>query len=457
MDIQLIGLVFFAVGISFFKYGANFAIKMFVPSTLLASCAAFIVPGLGAATVQPAHLLLGFLTLCVLKNKHYWKPMLNCMTFPREGFWLVAIAVYGVVGSYLFPRIFAGSTYVNAIGATEFGFSFVQVPLGPSSGNITQSIYFCGDVICFLICYAIAQTREGFMSIVSAMLIYCGLNIVFALLDLATFWTGTGFLLDLIRNSTYTLHNETVVYGLKRIVGSFTEASAFAYAAIGAFAFTLRLWLGGVAKLLTLALTVVNGLLIIFSTSTTGYAALPVIIVYIYITTFIRFIRKPVPSTVNIFLTFTPLFVVLLVCYIFLNPSYTETVMSYLNLLLFDKSSSSSAIDRGQWNTSAINAFRATYGLGAGIGSVRASSFIYAVMANLGALGSAFYLGFIALTQLRREGQPLDMFTMEARAAARAACMGILISASISGALIDLGLPFFVLSALATAASRLET
>jgi hypothetical protein len=149
------------------------------------------------------------------------------------------------------------------------------------------------------------------------------------------------------------------------------------------------------------------------------------------------------------------LLIAVLIAVILLNPTTAETVRSFLNILLFDKSSSDSAIDRGRWNQAAVEAFLATYGFGAGIGSVRASSFALAVLANLGGVGIVAYGAFLLLTLFRRAPRPLDWFIVEVRAAARTACVALLIAATISGALIDLGLPFFILAGLACAANDL--
>ncbi len=454
MDVQFIGVVVFALGICFLIRGPELGFYVFISSAVLGSCAAAILTSVGNSTLQPAHLLLGFLTLSILMNKQYLKPIVYCMTFPREGFWFVATAVYGGVTAYLYPRIFAGRVYVNAIGATEFGFPFIQVPLGPSSGNITQSVYFFGNVLCFLMCYAYARTEAGFRTVFNAMLLYCFMNIVFAVLDLATFWTNTTYLLEFIRNSTYKLHNETVIYGLKRIVGSFTEASAFAYATIGILGFTLRLWLGGVKPILTLSLSIISALLIIFSTSSTAYAALPLLMAFIFATSFVRAVRGPVPLTAKLFLVFTPLFVVFVATAVMVNPTSSAIIKSFMDTLLFDKSTSDSGLERASWNQAAINSFFSTYGFGAGVGSVRSSSFVLAVIGNMGLVGTILYFTFIGLVLLKRDKKPIPVFAFEVRAACRTGCIGILISAIISGALIDLGLPFYIFAALATAASH---
>jgi hypothetical protein len=74
-------------------------------------------------------------------------------------------------------------------------------------------------------------------------------------------------------------------------------------------------------------------------------------------------------------------------------------------------------------------------------------------LANLGVPGTLTYAAFIAVSLLG--GPPDDLLPANVaaiRAAARGACFGLLIAATVSGALIDLGLPFFIFAALACAA-----
>jgi len=51
-------------------------------------------------------------------------------------------------------------------------------------------------------------------------------NLTFAGLDLATYFTGTTEVLSFIRNANYAMLVEDQAAGFKRIVGSFPEASS---------------------------------------------------------------------------------------------------------------------------------------------------------------------------------------------------------------------------------------
>ncbi|WP_131118788.1 hypothetical protein [Lichenihabitans psoromatis] len=452
MTIGLIGFITLLLGLLALARGPALAMMIFAPLTLLGSAAAMLLGGAGS--IQPAHLFLGFVTLILASRRSFWTATLRSLTFPNDGFWLLVTVSYGVFGAIFFPRVLAGITSVNAIGVTDYGPSLLRVPLGPSSGNITQSIYLVADLMCFLLARSFAGTPLGFSTLTKAMLLYCTMNIAFALIDVATFWTNTGFLLDFIRNADYQLHIETVVTGLKRIVGSFTETSSFAYASLGCLGFAAELWLAGIWPRRSLALSAMSLVLLLFSTSSTAYAATPLVLAWLYGSSLLRAARDRVTPATYGFLAFTPLAVLVVVAVIVLNPVADQTMRDFLTVMLFDKGSSQSGIERGQWNETALQNAIDTFGLGGGLGSIRASSFPIALLSNLGIPGTIAFTLFLASIFLRRASRPIDDDAGPVQRAARTACVGLLIGATVSGALVDLGMPFFLFAALASAEPR---
>lgn len=449
MSVEPIGGVTILLGLIALFRGADFALSVFIPLTLLGAAGAILLGGSG--TIQPAHLMLGFVALTVFNRPGRLGPVVRSLTFPREGFWFCALAAYGIAGAYLLPRLFAGVTGINAIGATEHGSSLVLVPLGPTSGNVTQSIYLTADFICFLAILTYASTTRGFANIVRALLVYAGANIAFAGVDLVTGLTGTGFLLDFIRNADYQLHVDETTGGLRRIVGSFTETSAFSYAAVGSLGFTAQLWLVGYKPWLTGALSFASLTLLAFSTSTTAYVATPVLLAVLYIGSAARATRGRASAMTFVFLAIAPLVAVLLGLVVALTPAASRAIIEFLDVVIFQKSGSQSGMERAQWNQTALQNFIDTYGMGGGLGSIRASSFPLAVLSNLGVIG---VLCFSMLFQrLFLASWPATQNTKEAqvRGAAQIACVGILMAATVSGALVDLGLPFYIFAGLAFA------
>lgn len=445
MSFEIIGVIVLILGIASILWFEQIKFEVLLAATLLGSAAAIVFSAM-AISIQPAHLLLGLFLASALASPAGRTNAFKAVRFGSPGFWLACTLVYGAVGALLFPRLFEGLTYVNAIGVTAWGFSFSATPLITSSGNITQTIYFAGDVAVFLIGYIWAQSEEGRAGFARALLVYAIGNVVFAFADLATFWTGTGYLLEFIRNSAYVLHNETVILDLKRIVGSFTEASQFAYASIGTLACTLSLWLDGVKPRLTLFLSVVTAILLILCTSSTAYVALPIVATAIFATAALRTVTKrATPQAVN-FVIFTPLLLAMAVLILFQMPAVLEMVTKYLDILIFSKSNSDSGMQRGELSATALQNFFDTYGLGVGIGSARGSGFITAVLANLGAIGSIAYFIFLAQVIGGRDSASAGDDSAAYLASARWCCFAMLVAAVLSGAMIDLGLPFYILA-----------
>ncbi|GAC1327001.1 MAG: hypothetical protein NVSMB26_00130 [Beijerinckiaceae bacterium] len=142
------------------------------------------------------------------------------------------------------------------------------------------------------------------------------------------------------------------------------------------------------------------------------------------------------------FVVFAPLAALVALGLAFLHPPTIAALGDLVDVTLFNKLASGSGVEREAWNRQAYAAVTSTWWLGAGIGSVRASSWLVAVPANIGAFGALMYGLFIAGTFFtRRYGETKDLTVI--RMAAQHACLAQLIASSASGSFIDLGLPFF--------------
>ena len=267
MSVDLIGILTIVGGFLSLLLGARAVFTTFILANLLGAAAAFQT---SSFNIQPPHLLLAFVAVSAFGDRLLLTASINALRFPKPGYWLACLALYGILSAIFLPWIFAGSTLIIPLGSSEYGNTGSPVPLGPVSSNFTQSVYIMADLLCFAFAVGYSSTEKGFNASVFALLLFAVGNIVFALLDLATFHTGTQFVLSFIRNAQYTLHNEDEVNGMKRIVGSFTEASAFARASLGALAFTGTLWVSGRRPVFTGALAMITLCLIILSTSSSG-------------------------------------------------------------------------------------------------------------------------------------------------------------------------------------------
>jgi hypothetical protein len=458
MQIEVIGAITILCGLIGWLGGPRIAVPTFFASTLLSAAAAMILTALGGANIQPAHLLLGFLALSILVSQRgAMGRARQVLTFPNPGFWLLLTAAYATLSAVFLPRLLAGTTYVFAIARTELGPGIISMPLGPTSGNATQSIYFLGDLVCFLLFYVIASRPDGVRFAVNAAIATSILNLCFAAIDFGSYVTGLGDVLAFIRNGNYRMLDAATVLGFKRIVGSFPETSTFAYFTAGFFAFCTRLWLGGIRPRLTGPIALGSLLTLAYSTSSTGYVATCGFLALLFAVCAVQALSRPVGKTTLILVTIFPLIVAVGLTGLRLYTPAWNVVGQLADASLFEKLNSSSGIEREKWNDQALINFSDTDGLGAGQGSVRASSFPIAVLSNIGIFGAATYALFLVGLFGGRRDRWQHPFPASCQSAARWACIAQLLGASVAGSFIDLGLPFFIFAGVACAGPAART
>ena len=451
MQIEIIGVLCIIVGLIGWIAGRRFAISVFFVSTLLSAAAAFVLPALGGANILPGHLLLGFLLLPAVFARASLRRAGAALLPPNAGFWLLLTAAYAVLSAYFLPRIFAGATYVFAIARTELGPGIISMPLGPNSGNITQAVYFLGDVACFLFFFDAASRPDGVKSVTAAALAAATVNLCFAAIDLGSYAAGLGDVLGVIRNANYRMLDSATVLGFKRIVGSFPEASTFAYFTSGFFAFCTKLWLDGVRPRLAGPLALLSLLALAFATSSTGYAATLGFLGLSFCANVVRVLRGRARRSTFVVASVFPVLVVVGVIGLRLDGPAWQTASRMVDASIFDKLNTDSGIERSKWNEQALVNFADTGGLGAGDGSVRASSLPIAVLGNVGIPGAVTYGIFLLAVLFGRKNRWRHPYPAGCQSAARWACLTQLIGASVAGSFLDLGLPFFIFAGLACA------
>jgi hypothetical protein len=451
MTIEVIGILSVLVGLIGLYRPLSFTVIVFLCSTLLGASAATVLEALGGTNVQPAHLLLGFLVVRIFHDKRMKAAAKEGLTFGRPALWLLCSVVYCVISAYFMPRLFAGATEVFPVRLS----STQSVPLSPVMANLTQTIYFIGNFCCFIAIYAYAHDSVGKRVLGAAAVLAAALNLVFAGLDLLTYFTNTTELLSFIRNANYSMLGDSEVVGFKRIVGSFPEASSFGAVTLGYFAFVQRLWLLGIRTRVTGVLAALSVLALVFSTSTTAYVGLASFIILSYLAVAFSVLQGRATRQMILFLIVGPVVLVCGLIAIALNEVASDYVQFLVDTMVLNKMQTASGIERSMWNTQAIQSFLDTSLLGVGNGSTRASSFPLVVLANLGLIGSllfgAFFLALL-LSRLSVRAQPFidDGYQQ----AGKAACIAILVGSTLAGTLIDLGLAFYLFAGLACATPR---
>lgn len=453
MTVEPIGLVTVAVAVVCLFLGLETTVAAFGVAATLGSAAALII---GSANIQPAHAFLGFLAFAALTHRRQAAACLRAL-HPREpGFWLLCLVLYGLAGAYFLPRVLAGTTQIVPLGASIYEDTKSPVPLSPVSSNLTQSVYMIANLGCFAICAAIASTQRGLALLLTGILAYCLANTLFALVDLGTYATGTQFLLEPIRNAQYTLHTDVELAGMKRIAGSFTEASAFARSTMGVFGIAGTLWLCRRVPALTGTLAASSAVLLVLSTSSTGLVGAPLMLVLLYAVALRRCGVDRGGANSALTLVFAPLIVVAVALAVSLHPGAAATVRDYADFIVLDKGTSDSGIERASWNTVSLQNFFDSWGVGVGLGTVRTSSFAVALLAMLGVPGVIFYGLFAGQVWARSVPVGRDLAS-DLRLAARNGCIGLFLGDILVSPVIDQGLFFYVLAAVAAARPEPET
>jgi hypothetical protein len=142
----------------------------------------------------------------------------------------------------------------------------------------------------------------------------------------------------------------------------------------------------------------------------------------------------------------------LLIMMLMLIPSVWDSIRSLAHVTLTTKLESQSGTERMRWNALAISAFIDTNGMGAGVGSIRASSFVVALLANVGVPGTILFLIFLVSlvrsVMRQKHSQGIDGAV---GLAALLSCLAQVAAASISAGAVDLGPLFAITSGLAAA------
>ncbi|BAT61479.1 hypothetical protein GJW-30_1_04036 [Variibacter gotjawalensis] len=449
MDLEPIGFATIAACAAIFVYRVRFAVWALCLALPLGAAAAIKLPAAGGASILPSLLIALSLIAVVTLNPKLRAIALESARPPLPGFWMLAFTIYGIATAIFLPRIFAGMVNVYSLARVGEDIGIVSLPLSPRSSNITQSGYLVVTLLTFLSIQAIALAG-GIRVIRAALLAAACATLFFAVADIITFYAGQAWLLGFIRNANYRMLEAGQIGGLKRIVGSFSEAGAYSYAALGFYAFTLSLWLNGVRPALNGTLAALLGISLLASTSSMAYVSIALFTAVILYGRIANLVAGRLTRQDSIFLFFMIVGPIGLIALIILAPALWSAVIDLYDATIVNKLATQSGIERMRWNEHAYRAFIATSGWGTGVGSVRASSAILANLSNVGIIGTLLFAAMIYSIVVykgvaRSEEQKTAL-------AATHASLVLAIAACISAGGTDLGLIFAVFAGLAASA-----
>lgn len=371
---------------------------------------------------------------------------------PLSGAFLILLAIYGGFASVFLIRLFAGSVEVFAFNRLYDGvrvstkFSGTVFPLAPSSSNISQYAYLLLDIGFFFIAFAVTKSR-GAMFLANGLRVGVVINIVLGLVELG----GGGAILVLFKTAEYALLDDHSVGGFSRLTGGFAEASAYGAtsAALGAFFLTYGL-IARVGRDICIGLISLSmALLALSSSAIIGVVATLLFLGIWAIPRMIsRFPPKVFYSGVILMLTIGMIASLGLIATL-ADPN--SPLADIADRLIFSKSESRSGLERAAMARNGIEVFEATWGLGAGLGSVMANGRISAILAAVGLPGMALTVGFFFLSFVR-PSQIESQSNLALRRASQCFCFVVVLIAIASSFSVSPGLSTMYVAAISLSA-----
>lgn len=464
------GLAVGAIGALALAMPLGWALALIVLLAPFRTAMAFSPPGMGGASVLVPHFFLLFLVLRVLR-RFGPGPLVAAFTTRSAGFPLALLVAYGLVAAVFFPRAFAGITETVSLQRGLDGDTvLVLTPLAFGGTHLTQGVYALGGLASFAAAFALFRpgafgggaaggvagtaSASPWHLLLVAMLGLCALNVALAGIDLITHATGTDWLLGFMRNASYSLLTDAEKGGLKRITGSFSEASAFAVFTLAMFAFATSIWLDRVVfRRLSGALALLLGGLLVAATSGTGYVGLVLALAFLAARQTGLSKGGRAGRRLAALMGFTLVLLASLLATLALMPAVAEAVRLFIAETVLDKAASQSGTERAMWNAVAFQNALDTWGFGVGIGGARASSYALILLSNVGVPGVVLYFVFARRVLFARPTVALDPREATTLRAARAALVGFLVGHVLVGTIFDQSPIFYLLCGAIAAAT----
>jgi len=448
--VEPVGILFVAFGALVSLFGIGPAICVAVGSVAFTSTTLMAIPGMGGASITIPQVGLGLLLLLAVLRRGSLDRLLAVLRDEPAAQALCLFAVLATAGALLLPRLFAGETEVFTLARVAE--IIIAVPLRPSSGNITQTLYMLSDVAAFLCVLVLVRDARDFRRFVRGFQTLVAVQVGFALIDAAGKYGLGRNVLDFLHTATYTMLTEVSVGGLWRLTGTYAEASYFAVFSAGQIALCASLARDGAGGRFWTACAVLLAGLVALSTSSAGYVFLGLcgaVLAALAVGEAARDRLRPATLALA-FAVLAGIAAVLAVGLV--SDTALAGAATFFDEMLFSKGQTDSGRERGTWNALAIENFQATLGLGIGLGSARSSSWILSLLGQTGVPGTVLYGAFVLAVLLAPRSPRFPAL----QRGFKAFVIATPVAATISWALVDLGLAFHMAAAMAVAAGRIR-
>ena len=369
-------------------------------------------------------------------------------------FWLVA----GVTTAFV-PRLLAG--VIEIVPMRSVGQADTAL-LGPTPQNISQLVYVSISVLAIFTFAQLLRSEAMKRHAIWALCLGAAITVATGVLDLASQYVPIGPALELFRTATYTLLTDVEVLEAKRLVGLMPEASSYGTLALGFLAslyFFRRAMPPGFVRGWLVPLMIGALLLLTWlSTSSAAYLGLGLFAAAaagdwcwrLTVSGHLPQLRRDLAAEFWLGVAG----VVATVGVLLALPQLLASTQEMLDLMVLQKSASSSYEERTMWTQVSLHALAATQGLGVGLGSTRASNFAVALASNAGLLATGCYLVFLLQNLMLRKPPPQDTQARATLSAIRWSCLPPLFTSLLIATTPDFGLFNAFLYGFAVAVTR---
>ena len=444
MELSIAGLLICIALVLVAQFFEGRLIVASIASFTFGATALVTLPGLGGASPLISMVFLVALLATVALRPGFLARLAKVFAQQPTAWLILLLLLYTIVGAITLPRIFAGGTTVFVPVRIEG--RVAEVLLSPTSGNISQLLYFTISCLSFFALAVLLPQRGTLSAVRKGFFLFVTLHVALGFIDLFGKAAGLGDVLAPIRSASYAMHTNVDVAGFWRIAGAQAEASTFGAKCVSLLAFTYVYWRGTRcthAFLLSIALLA----LLILSTSTTAYVGGAILALFLLASLTTDAVRDRLRKEDLVLLVGAFAALTLIVAVVVYNERALDPFWQLFDAMILDKSSSDSGQERAYWNYQSLQSVLDTVGLGIGLGSSRASSWTIAVISQLGIVGSVM-IGLLVVEIIRsgglRHARELDQETRATALSLRATALATLLTESISGGAVNPGIVFFM-------------
>ncbi|MGJ7511017.1 hypothetical protein [Variovorax sp. GT1P44] len=323
-------------------------------------------------------------------------------------FWLVA-----VIATAFMPRFFGGMVEIVPVRGGTLADTAALVP---TAQNVSQFVYVSISVLTVFSFARMLRTESMRRHAMAALCLGAAVTVLTGGLDLASQFLPLTPILELFRTASYALLTDTEILSSTRLIGLMPEASSFGSLALAFLAslyfFRRAMPPGRLRSRVVPVLMVVLLLLVWLSTSSAAYLGLGLFGAAAGAEWCWRLIAAGRNPLLQRGLASEFWLGAVAVCGVGLIvlavPHLLTPMRDMFDLMVLQKSTTSSFEERNMWTHVSLQALLATHGLGVGLGGTRASNFAVALASNAGVLGAAFYFLFVLQTLFVRRAPQGD-------------------------------------------------